>query len=665
MVNHKILIATLLFFFSITGFAQEKTVKKISLPADEDALGEAWPCPSCFSNPAPTKNGKPTMNPYGGMGGGLGWPTGGYPGGGMGMDDGKKSTTSQMNNTLSSIVEKIPSMMMSTEEKGAFKEYLELLGGDKYMGDGSVGGSNSGLNAYFSSIWGAQGGGGFGGMMGFGMPFPNSKNGPQSEKPTNLNQCFRDKALNFYRDISLYLKKGEKDKNPQDGQSRCDEFSKEVTKKTGSLLDYGCSGQRPDLFSKAGEKDKAQLEPGWVWKLALKHTNGNAHAAMHLIGMCGHDDTTAQSPLGYFDESEAARNELRAEMTELVDKKKKLEKEVKAAVTSMDQDPKTFMTKSKSFSSVVSQIERLQHQNGKYRSLPCPPQDSDFYLPGGLGSEADISPELKSKINKVQNPDGKSKIPAKYYHVYGSAFMACHLISNGFDPNKTVTVQKQAARFYRGVRVCSTSNELLKQHEQLENPIGRDAKKSGKSIEEYIAGQLSLFTKGEGCEKVDKEKQKSCETILIMFGDSVYGMQEDQGMAKRKIANRMARIDASYLYNSWYLGGGEVFGKKIPCTDVRLSGPKDLLNANNSLLSWFQRPGGWSKERYDAAAKHLATWDADFEWTIAQHEAGAKFAAKQCKKGKPGENPFQNMCSPSQGDSGSSPAQSESTKGVR
>ena len=123
--------------------------------------------------------------------------------------------------------------------------------------------------------------------------------------------------------------------------------------------------------------------------------------------MCGHDDT-AQSPLGYFDDSEGAKAELRSEVAELLDKKKKLEKEVKAAANSLDQNPKNFIKKSKSFSAVVSNIEILQNQSGKYRSLPCPPQDSDFYLPGGLGSEADISSELKSKINKIQNPDGKS-----------------------------------------------------------------------------------------------------------------------------------------------------------------------------------------------------------------------------------------------------------------
>ena len=133
-----------------------------------------------------------------------------------------------------------------------------------------------------------------------------------------------------------------------------------------------------------------------------------------------------------------------------------------------------------------------------------------------------------------------------------------------------------------------------------------------------------------------------------MFVDSLSAMKEDKNIAKKKIANRMVRLDAAHLYNSWYLGGKSILGIKVPCTDIRLGGPKNLLDANRNLFdSWRERPIDaieWSKERYDAAAKYLTVWDVDFEWTIAQHEVGAKFAAEHCKKEKSGENPFQNIC---------------------
>lgn len=176
---------------------------------------------------------------------------------------------------------------------------------------------------------------------------------------------------------------------------------------------------------------------------------------------------------------------------------------------------------------------------------------------------------------------------------------------------------------------------------------------SVKDIVDKVLSLISLFSSSAGCNEHSGEKSEACFALYELFRSSLIGMQRDREMAKRKIAYLLTRVDAARLYNSWYLGGGKVLGQQVPCTDVRLGGPSDLLNASQSSFSWFHRPSGWSKDRYDAAARHLATWDVDFEWTIAQHEAGAKFAAKNCKKGKPGENPFQSMCGDSR-DSASS-----------
>lgn len=584
--------------------------------------------------------------------GGYGWPSGSMVGGGImmkpgktnssGSDEQEKTSTSQMNDFIMSMIDKTPQSFMSGEEKQAFKGYLDLLGAKKYSGD-SVGDSNKGVNAYFDSLWGASQS-----RSASSIFYKDDANSDVSKIP-QLSQCFRDTALNFYRDVALRLKsinKTPQRKTDEKSESRCDDFEKTITKKSGGAIDYGCSEERPGLFSKVGDKNSSNLDPGWLWKLALKHSNGNTYAAMHLIGMCGHDDT-AQSRFSYYDNSEAAKSELSDQLQKLKEKKVELEKQVKEAAQKVSVDPAEFMKISRRFSSVLEKIKGLKNKEGISRKLSCPPHDSAFYAPGGLSEEADISPALKDKISKVQNPTGKLNIPAKHYHVYGSAFMACNLVTNGFDPQKAITVQKQAARMYRGTRMCETSNDLLEQSKEFEKTIGREASRNWKSAETFIMDGLKNVDLDSGeCKGKTEDDKKNCTLALSMFGDSAYIMKRDPELAKRKILNRLARIDAANLYNSWYVGGGEILGKKIPCTDLRMGGPKNLMDANNSVVPLYGgRPDGWSKERYDAATKYLATWDVDFEWTIAQHEAGAKFAAKNCKKAKPGENPFQNLCS--------------------
>jgi hypothetical protein len=68
------------------------------------------------------------------------------------------------------------------------------------------------------------------------------------------------------------------------------------------------------------------------------------------------------------------------------------------------------------------------------------------------------------------------------------------------------------------------------------------------------------------------------------------------------------------------------------------------MNPQDSFFGRVAKPGGWSEETYNRASKKLATWDVDFKWTIAQHEAGAKFAAQTCKKRGLKEKPLHGIC---------------------
>lgn len=50
-------------------------------------------------------------------------------------------------------------------------------------------------------------------------------------------------------------------------------------------------------------------------------------------------------------------------------------------------------------------------------------RENFLYAPLGLGSKYDISPQLKARIAQIQAPTlGASKLPAKAYHITGSAY---------------------------------------------------------------------------------------------------------------------------------------------------------------------------------------------------------------------------------------------------
>ena len=108
-------------------------------------------------------------------------------------------------------------------------------------------------------------------------------------------------------------------------------------------------------------------------------------------------------------------------------------------------------------------------------------------------------------------------------------------------------------------------------------------------------------------------------------------------MVKRKSQNRLIEMDAAALFNKWYLGS---LDSSVPCTGIRLRGPKNLNQLDNPTnlpdsKNLCDIPG-WNLERCAAARRKLSTWDIDFEWTQAQHEIGARFGARVCKKQKNG-----------------------------
>lgn len=522
------------------------------------------------------------------------------------------STTGTLNKVLNFLPE--------GETKRGLKEYSQILGMDKYGNDGVVGGGNFGISEYFSSRFG-------------------DKN----------NSCVRDAAKNFYGDVAAYLK--------NKGPEKCAPAMSYAPGGEGHVVasnDYGCSSGRALLSEAAGAGKFKDYEQGWVWKLALKNANGDPNAAMFLIGMCGHDDVS-QGNYRLLDKSVEGQDKGRFEQEQAQDiirrKQSRLDS-LKAQHLDTNEAKKLIEYLQAEVLKLKSQVRQIQEKGGVVEKMNCPPQDSGYYSAKSLAADADIPDSTKRDLQEAFSTDNAKNTSSKYYHVYGSAFMACQLVQNGFSAQSASLLQQQAARAYRGMRMCSSTSTLT-EGEENQKKIQKEIFAKYNVSDDFSLGKI--FMK-------DRKKIKDCQTMALSSGDKtecdyvvfagipIYSVSSDGEFKvtdediRKSIQGRIKNVDAAKLYKSWYLGGGEVAGKKIPCTDLRVLGPSDLKNPTESFFGRLAKPAGWSDERYNTASKKLSTWDQDYKWTVAQHKAGADFAGKVCKKRDAKEKPLAGIC---------------------
>ncbi len=143
---------------------------------------------------------------------------------------------------------------------------------------------------------------------------------------------------------------------------------------------------------------QGDFPPGWLWKKALKFSNGKKLLAMQLIGFCGHDDVN-QVEIGSF---KPARNSKRSS----------------------------------------SRVD-------------CPRAGDPVFTPGSLGAETILPLVLKQKIARIQAPKkGMSALPAKYYHTIGAAYTSCFMVRRGVPDWITSRAVKGAINAYRAGRIC-------------------------------------------------------------------------------------------------------------------------------------------------------------------------------------------------------------------
>ena len=186
---------------------------------------------------------------------------------------------------------------------------------------------------------------------------------------------------------------------------------------------------------------------------------------------------------------------------------------------------------------------RYLETDGKTRSIRCTIPDSSLYLPGSLGPEWDISEPLKKDILQAQIPGTQGYgMPAKYYHVYGAALATCQMISEGLPAALSIRIETEAARFYRGIRLCSRVNKLL----------------------------------GERQKEVEQFDLQNSSEVFDQWWTTTH-RQKNKNLPASYFENKLADLNAAALYQRWYVGSQSVLGMKIPCTDLRLWGPSRVL----------------------------------------------------------------------------------------
>ncbi|MEZ4873748.1 MAG: hypothetical protein R2827_16205 [Bdellovibrionales bacterium] len=532
----------------------------------------------------------------------------------------QESSASDLYSVLKKEIARVPEGNL----RNGIERYLDVLSFEDYSGDSSVGHSNEGISAYMSTKF-------------------------------SQNQCFQDLAISFYEEIQKW------DPDENEASSPYDVPDDPL---------YG----RPSISQSAGKAPNERLQPGWLWKTAMKHSKGDPNLAMALVAMCGHDDYS-QGEFAWEDDSAAAREEIAERIkwaTERVEKNRKRVMETPAT------DPQF-----KAYASVLQlntqTLTDLKSQTSVPRTFMCNQETSRMYVPESLGKGVTISDDLKNKIATLQAPTlGAKAIPAKHYHVYGAAFMACQLIQEGVKPDTAIFLQKSAARAYRGIRMCSQMQDLLEERklvfedyqkyrkEFVRKKVGerntvrgsRPIMSSPLGMRQYLPKRVLEIKRSDLCEPpaMTSEQQmqdwqknfgERCNAINNLVGVPYSDPDLTEEIIAEKIKAKMAKLDAAVLYDKWYLGGGTIAGKNIPCTDIRIRGPKSIVPNGNNTTRRRQRNvcgSSFSNAECDEARKILATWDVDFEWTTAQHEVGARFAAENCKKLKPGEDPIQNAC---------------------
>jgi len=227
-------------------------------------------------------------------------------------------------------------------------------------------------------------------------------------------------------------------------------------------------------------------------------------------------------------------------------------------------------------------IRQILLSNGK--PLQCPLQPG-YFIPKSLGLDADIPEALKDRIVKFQfSKSSALHAPAKYYHVYSNAFLACELMSKGVSAEEARDVVKAVAAIYRAIRIREYEGEYNRAVSVYRNSNAKERM----TLDQYLEWVRHEHWRGEP----NLERRP------------------------KFVRSDLVRFDAIFLMTRWGLG-----------TQVPLLGAKLYTDLKISPAHRTDIPAGWSRERFEEALTRLESFVVDSDWTAAQAEVGAQFAA--------------------------------------
>lgn len=451
------------------------------------------------------------------------------------------------------IARQIIQSLPESNTKNGLLRYYSILAPSTYLDDDSVGFKNSGIANFF-------------------------------EYHFQKNTCFAETAYEFYNEIRTQTRQNQQT-TPQQVRHT-----------------------RPSLADVAGSTRK-DLKAGWLWEKALKHTRGNANAAITLIGLCGHDDVEQ----GDFFNAEAVKN-LKA--------KGYSEESLQAFMS--DHDGSNDNDSGSDDSDTDADIASL-----------CPAKEADFFVSSSLGKNIDIDSSLKEKILYYQYPGKKAEqIASKNYHILGAAFMTCQMIEAGLHPMLAVKVETTAAGLYRGIRLCQNIEQPAWLFRLIQKSPELRKKPYSMSFEDFVLKQtLETGRSGVCAQKKIGNTNAYCQVLEALGSPNVLSIPRLEERAKILIQKNIDNIISSGIYASWSITG-DIFGVSLPCTRDQILGPHPFLKW---LVAQGQLPLNLcgqhlSTESCRKALNTIRAWEVDFDWTISQHQLGANFAARKCQR---------------------------------
>lgn len=391
--------------------------------------------------------------------------------------------------------------------------------------------------------------------------------------------------------------------------------------------------ERPDkitLEAKTGAGRFASLSPGWAWRAALKEADGDPNMAMRLIGFLGHDNVMQARILTKRSPEEAA-TAMAESRTALLKRIARIEDELTAKGEAFDYEPSqdalllgpialqgdtspALLKFQRRTDLATLKRLRLEDFSVKADDLHLP-SNSALFAPGSLDAEADVSQTVRERVAEAQAPKtGAMALGAKYYHVLAAAATTCELARKGAPGWFAGMVQTNAAWAYRTLRLDEKAQAALFQREA------------------FKAEFQMLQASTSGGEAMGFENFMSDKFLKAASADALPGSETPEKLKKARV--ELSYVDAFTLMETRGYGGQRVLGQRLPVMTTRVDWP----------WNWFSRgvPKGWSRERTKAAESRLESFLADSEWTVAQHAAGARFAAKRCRKEAPAGVPLAN-----------------------